>query len=168
MTDRAKAIRQVSGSTRTLEQAYLTPNLCSLCMRTTVPHFLPEQPNCTALPHPISCSLGGPTRTSQMACIKKNFFNRGQPSGIVVKFTHSTLVVWGSQFRSQAQTYTPLIQPCCGSIPHTKQRATGTDVSSGPIFLTKTRKKLFLIKYSKSDLSLPLLFFFLAMRMRPA
>ena len=26
-------------------------------LKTTVPHFLPEQPDCMALPHPISCSL---------------------------------------------------------------------------------------------------------------
>ena len=30
-------------------------------------------------------------------------------------------------------------RPCYGSNPHTKQRRTGTDVSSGTIFLTKTK-----------------------------
>ena len=44
-------------------------------------------------------------------------------------------------FGSWAQTYTPLIKPCCGGVPHTKQRKAGTDVGSGPLFLTKTKKK---------------------------
>ena len=35
------------------------------------------------------------------------------------------------------QTYTLLIKPCCGGIPHTKQRNIGSDVSSVTIFLTK-------------------------------
>ena len=44
-------------------------------------------------------------------------------------------------FRSQARIYTLLIKPCCGGIPHTKKRKIGTDVSSGPIFLTKIKKQ---------------------------
>ena len=65
------------------------------------------------------------------------------------------------RFGSWAQTYTPLVKPCCGSIPHRRIRITynqdmqlcttalgrgkkkrgrlATDVSSGPIFLTKER-----------------------------
>ena len=39
------------------------------------------------------------------------------------------------KFGSQVQTYTLLIKPCCGGIPHTKQRKISTDVSSGTIFL---------------------------------
>ena len=50
------------------------------------------------------------------------------------------------RFRSQAQTYTPLIKPCCAGVPHTKQRKIGADVSSGPIFLTKKPQKLKLEK----------------------
>ena len=42
---------------------------------------------------------------------------------------------WGIQILWR--TYTPLIKPCCGGIPHTKQRKIGTGVSSGQIFLTK-------------------------------
>ena len=42
-------------------------------------------------------------------------------------------------FRSRAHTYTLLIKPCSHDVPHTKQRKTGTDVSSGPIFLTKKK-----------------------------
>ena len=67
----------------------------------------------------------------------------GWSIGMVVKFTSSTLVVWGSQVHgaeSQVRTYMLLIKPCCGSIPHTKQRKTGTDVSSGTLFLTKKTK----------------------------
>ena len=45
------------------------------------------------------------------------------------------------RFGSQVQTYVPLIKPCCGGVPHMEQRKMGTDVSSGPIFLTKNKKK---------------------------
>ena len=38
-------------------------------------------------------------------------------------------------FGSWARTYTPLINSCCGSVPHTKWRRTGTDISSATIFL---------------------------------
>ena len=75
------------------------------------------------------------------------------------------------RFRSQAQTYTPLLKPCCGSVPHTKYyhrcqlRANfqvkrgrlATDVSSGPIFLNN--KKSFL--YSISHISMGSLVFIL-------
>ena len=37
---------------------------------------------------------------------------------------------------------TPLIKPCCGSNPHTKQRTIGTDVSSGTIFLKPKEEDL--------------------------
>ena len=37
---------------------------------------------------------------------------------------------------------TPLIKPCCGSDPHKKkEKKIGTDVSSGPIFLTQKRER---------------------------
>ena len=38
------------------------------------------------------------------------------------------------------QTYSTH-QPCCGVIPRTKYRKTGTDVSSGLIFITKKKKR---------------------------
>ena len=44
---------------------------------------------------------------------------RGQPHGLVLKFTHSASVAQVHGFRSQAQTYTTH-QPCCGGDPHTK------------------------------------------------
>ena len=44
------------------------------------------------------------------------------------------------RFGSWAQTYTPLIKPCCGGDPHTKQRNSSTDVSSVTIFLKEKRK----------------------------
>ena len=64
-------------------------------------------------------------------------------------------------FGSWAWTYTPLIKPCCGSIPHRRTRMTytkdtamywgfgkkkkrerlATDVSSGPLFLTQKKKE---------------------------
>ena len=45
---------------------------------------------------------------------------RGQPSGIVVKFEHSTLVARICEFGSWTQTYSPFVKPCCGGIPRTK------------------------------------------------
>ena len=45
------------------------------------------------------------------------------------------------KFRSWAQTCALFIKPCCGIVPHTKQRTMGTDVSSGPIFLSKKKKR---------------------------
>ena len=60
---------------------------------------------------------------------------------IVVKFTCSALTAWGSQVWIQVRTYILLIKPCCGGVPYTKERKIGTDVSSGPIFLTKKKKK---------------------------
>ena len=44
-------------------------------------------------------------------------------------------------FGSRAWTYIPLIKPSCCSIPYTKWRKIGTDLSSGPISLTKTKQK---------------------------
>ena len=64
----------------------------------------------------------------------------GQPHGQVVKVLCTLLWVQVCGFGSQVQTYSTH-QPCCGGIPHTKQRKTGTDVSSGPLFLTDTQKR---------------------------
>ena len=47
-----------------------------------------------------------------------NSSSRGQPSGIVVKFMHSTLAAWCSHFQIPGVDLTPLIKPCCGGIPH--------------------------------------------------
>ena len=44
-------------------------------------------------------------------------------------------------FKSQVWTYTLLIKPCFGGVPHTKWRKIGTDVSSGTVFLTKKKRK---------------------------
>ena len=53
------------------------------------------------------------------------------------RLSSSTLLWWPGvcRFRSQVQTYIPLIKPCWGGIPHTEQRKTDTNVSSGTIFL---------------------------------
>ena len=39
--------------------------------------------------------------------------------------------------RSQVQTYVPLGKQAVAGIPHKKERKMGTDVSSGPVFLSK-------------------------------
>ena len=59
----------------------------------------------------------------------------------MVKFACSALVALGSQVWIPGADLAQLIKPCCGSVPHTKQRKIGTDVSSGPIFLTKKKKE---------------------------
>ena len=53
----------------------------------------------------------------------------------MIKLMCSTSEALGSWVWIQAQSYTQLIKPCCGGIPHTKQRKIGTDVSSGTISL---------------------------------
>ena len=58
----------------------------------------------------------------------------------MVRFACSTLTPRVCRFGSQAWTYTLLIKPCYGSVPHTKKRKIGTDVSSGAIFLKQTEK----------------------------
>ena len=44
----------------------------------------------------------------------------GWLNGMVVKFAHSAWQPRVHRFGSWAQTYTELIKPCCGGIPHTK------------------------------------------------
>ena len=58
----------------------------------------------------------------------------------MVKVPCSVLVPGVRRFGSTAQTYTLLVMSCCGGIPHTKCREIGTDVSSGPVFLTKNKQ----------------------------
>ena len=64
----------------------------------------------------------------------------GWPSGVVVIFAHSASVARGLPAGSQVQIYMLLIKPCCGRHPTYKIEEDGTDVSSGPIFLSKKRK----------------------------
>ena len=42
----------------------------------------------------------------------------GLPGGMVVKFTCSALVAWGSQVCIQGVDLALLVKPHCGSIPH--------------------------------------------------
>ena len=64
----------------------------------------------------------------------------GWPGGIAVKFVHSASVAQSSPvWIPGADLRTPLIKPCCGRWPP-KLRNIGTDVSSGPIFLSKKRR----------------------------
>ena len=64
---------------------------------------------------------------------------RGQPSGIVVKF--GVLRFGGLGFVGSDPRHgpTPLIKLCCGGNLHTKERKTGTDVSSGLLFPKQKR-----------------------------
>ena len=75
-----------------------------------------------------------------LSCMnQKTTVSWGQPNGIVVKFAHSASAAQGSQVWIPGVDLHDVCQPCCGSIPHTKQRKIGTDVSSGPIFLKKKK-----------------------------
>ena len=61
-----------------------------------------------------------------------------------VQWLNSHALLWWPRvcrFRSRTQTSTQLIKLCCGSVSHIKWRKIGTDVSSGPIFLTHTHTK---------------------------
>ena len=53
----------------------------------------------------------------------------------------SISAAWVHGSRSQMQTYTTH-QPCCGGVPHTKQRRIGTDVSSGRTLLSKIKCRM--------------------------
>ena len=59
----------------------------------------------------------------------------GLPGGVMAKFTHSTSVAEGLQVRIPLVDLAPLSKPCCGGIPHTKQRMIGGNDSSATIFL---------------------------------
>ena len=65
-----------------------------------------------------------------------------QPGGVVVKFVRSASAGLGSWVQILGIDPTLLIKPSCGGILYTKQRKSGTDVSSGPIFLTKKKNLL--------------------------
>ena len=68
-------------------------------------------------------------------------FPRAQPGGSAVKFTHSALVAWGSSVQILGVDMALLGKPCCGWCPtYKKYRKMGTDVSSGPVFLSKKRR----------------------------
>ena len=61
---------------------------------------------------------------------------RGLPGDrVVVKFSALCFSGLGFVSLDPGCRSTPLIKLCCGGDPHTKQRKTGTDVSSGPLFL---------------------------------
>ena len=111
---------------------------------------------------PLSLDLPGPQKLSVI--FDKNTF-RGQRGSIVVRFVHHTSAAWGSQVRILAWT-----QHCLSShtvaASHIKWRKIGADVgsmtvflkqrrgrlatnvSSGSIFLTYTRKPLSKLKLS--------------------
>ena len=42
----------------------------------------------------------------------------GRPSGVAVKFTHSTSVAWGLQVQIPGMDLAPLVKLCYGGIPH--------------------------------------------------
>ena len=57
--------------------------------------------------------------TNGPSWVQKCIF-RGQHTGVVVKFTCSTLAARSSWVQIPGKTYTLFIMLCCGSIPHTK------------------------------------------------
>ena len=65
---------------------------------------------------------------------------RSQPGGAVVKFAPSASAAQGLPVRIPGADMASLGKPCCGRCPKYKQRKMGTDVSSGPVFLSKKRR----------------------------
>ena len=66
-------------------------------------------------------------------------------AGALAEWLSSCAPLWWPRVRrfgSWAWTYTPLIRPCCVSIPHTKWRKIGTDVSSATTFLKEKKSKI--------------------------
>ena len=66
-----------------------------------------------------------------------------QPGGIVVKFCVFCFGSPGFTGTDLRHGPTPLTKPSCGGGPHTRERKTGTDASSGPIFLTEKQIQLY-------------------------
>ena len=87
--------------------------------------------------------------TLKLSCVKPgqclgNFFKiscRGRPGGAAVKFARSTSRrPKVRRFRSRVRTPHRLARHAVVGVPHIKQRKTGTDVSSGPVFLSNKRR----------------------------
>ena len=72
---------------------------------------------------------------SSRGLLKNSYTICRQPGGVVVKFTCSALVASGLWVWIADTTHTPLIKPCCGSIPHIIQRKIATEVRSATVFL---------------------------------
>ena len=70
----------------------------------------------------------------------KIYHFRGWPGGAAVKFAHSASAAWDSPVRGPGVDMAPLGKPCCGRRPTFKVEEMGTDVSSGPVFLSKKRR----------------------------
>ena len=65
---------------------------------------------------------------------------RDRPSGTAVKCARSASAAWGSLVRIPGGDMHRLASHAVAGIPHIKQRKMGTDVSSGPAFLSKERR----------------------------
>ena len=62
------------------------------------------------------------------------------PGGIVVKLTCSVSVAQGWPFQILGADMAPLGKHAVVGVPHIKCRKVGTDVSSGPVFLSRKRR----------------------------
>ena len=83
-----------------------------------------------------TCGCSGVTG----GCFKGNTFPWGRPGGAAVKCARSALAVWGSPVRIPGMDMAPLGKLCCDRHPPYKVEEDGTDVSSGPVFLSKKRR----------------------------
>ena len=64
----------------------------------------------------------------------------GQPGGAAVKCARSASAAWGSPVRIPGADMALLGSHAVVGVPHIKQRKMGTDVSSGPVFLSEKRR----------------------------
>ena len=72
-----------------------------------------------------------------MQCVL-NIISRGRPSGAVVKFAHSASELQGLLVWIPGVDMVLLVKPCYGRrTKYIDWRKMGTDVSSGPVFLSK-------------------------------
>ena len=67
----------------------------------------------------------------------------GPAGGVAVKFACSALAAKSSRVWIQARTYTPLMKPCCGGVPHTKNRGgLAQMLAQGQSSSSHTKKRL--------------------------
>ena len=87
------------------------------------------------IPLALSCSFSFIAQTN---CNRNH--SRGCPGGTAVKCTRSASAPWGSPVQIPGADMHHLARHAVVGVPHIKYRKMGTDVRSGPVFLSKKRR----------------------------